>query len=48
MIYALVNVAGFLAGSQLPGAPVVGVTSTVSPVMQATEVCAAGMNRGGP
>merc|ERR1719390_138538 len=38
MIYALVNVAGFLAGSQLPGAPVVGVTSTVSPVMQATEV----------
>ena len=45
MIYAATLALGFLAGGHVPGSTAMRGSSAV---MQATEVCAAEMNRGGP
>ena len=44
MIYAATLALGFLAGGHVPGSTAMRGSSAV---MQATEVCAAEMNRGG-
>lgn len=45
MIYAVTLALGFLAGGHVPGSSAMRGSSAV---MQATEVCAAEMNRGRP